>query len=349
MSIDPRLGKKAVINSKNSRVNKSPVVTTLEMAFDLFYSAKRSEGLRERTLSDYRNYWRYFNEWLAKFSYEITDVTQINAELLREYLGYMTHDHKRYEDVEDRQKDGKPLSIATVTSRLRALQTMCKFWADEDIVNENAAARVKAPRHDTEDKTVFTDAQLDALLAAPDTGSYVGIRDRTAMLTLADTGLRVNELLSLETPYIDFSARCIRLPAALNKNRKPRIIPLSPAVLRELLRLIQETSAHFETSFVFVSNYGEQLKADHFRKQLRKYATMAGIDTKETRISPHRFRDYFCTNYLVNGGDLFTLQRIVSHADVKTTQGYVRPNEGAIRDNHAQYSPVSRLSNKRRK
>lgn len=255
-----------------------------------------------------------------------TDVKQINAGLLREYLGYMTHDHTRYEDVEDRQKDGKPLSNATVTSRLRALQTMCKFWEEEEVLNDNPAASVKAPRHDTVDKTVFTDAQLDALLAAPDTGSYVGIRDRTAMLTLADTGLRINELLSLETSYIDFSARCIRLPAALNKIR--RIIPLSPSVLRELLRLIQETSAHFDTSFIFVSNYGEQLKADHFRKQLRKYATMAGIDTKETRISPHRFRDYFCTNHLVNGGDLFTLQRIVAHADVKTTQGYVRPNEG---------------------
>lgn len=103
MSADPRLKKKAVINSKNSRVNKAPVVTTLEMAFDLFYSVKRSEGLRARTLEDYRNYWRYFNEWLAKVGYEITDVTQINAELLCEYLGYMTHDHKRNEDVEERQ------------------------------------------------------------------------------------------------------------------------------------------------------------------------------------------------------------------------------------------------------
>jgi integrase/recombinase XerD len=127
MSTDPRLGKKAVISSKSSRVDKATVVTTLEMAFDLFYSAKRSEGLRERTLSDYRNYWRFFNEWLAKFGYEITDVTQINAELLREYLGYITHDHKRYEDVEDRQKDGKSLSNATVTSRLRALRQYASF------------------------------------------------------------------------------------------------------------------------------------------------------------------------------------------------------------------------------
>lgn len=349
MADDPRTGKKAVINSRSSRVVRPAAVTTLDMAFNLFYSAKRAEGVRDRTLADYRSYWRYFREWLAKSEQEVSEVKQLTTELLRAYVGYMSYEHTRYEDVEDRKKDGKPLSPATIASRLRALQTMCKFWADEELLDSNPTSKIKPPRKDTEDKTVFTDEQLTDMLAAPNTNIYVGMRDRTVMLLLADSGLRINEALRLELAHIDFTARCIRLPGALNKNRKPRIIPLSPAVLRELLRLIDETSVHFETGHVFVSNYGEPLKADQFRKLLRKYAIAAGIDTKETRISPHRFRDYFCTNYLLNGGDLFTLSRIVAHADIKTTQGYVKLNEGALRDSHAQYSPLSRITIKKRK
>lgn len=343
MASDPRKGKAAVINKRSRRDKVTPTSATLDIAFDLFYSAKRAEGVRPRTLADYKSYWRYFRKWLAESYPEIDEVKQITTTVLRDYIEYMSFDHKRYGDDKYRKKDDRKLSPVTVASRLRAIQTMCKFWAEEEILAVDPAAKIKAPRKDKEEKTVFTDEQLSALLAAPDTDTFAGFRDRTLMLLLADSGLRINEALNLEVPHMDFSARCIRLPAHMNKNRKPRIIPLSAPVVRELLKLLEENRTYFDTNHVFVANYGEPLKADHFRKRLQNYANAAGIDTKETPITPHRFRDYFCTNYLLNGGDLFTLQRIVAHADIKTTQGYVKLNEGAIRDSHAQYSPISRL------
>jgi integrase/recombinase XerD len=75
---------------------------------------------------------------------------------------------------------------------------------------------------------------------------------------------------------------------------------------------MEETQDYYDTQYVFVSNYGDRLKADQFRKRLRQYAIEAGIDTSKAQVSPHRFRDYFITNYILNGGDLFTLQRIVA-------------------------------------
>ncbi|GIP14004.1 hypothetical protein J1TS5_61740 [Paenibacillus macerans] len=342
MASDPRKGKKRIDMKRTVRAS-GPHSITLDLAFDLFYGAKRAEKVRDRTLADYKSYWRYFREWLTDAHPEIEEAAELTASIIREYIEYMSFDHTRYGSDKYRKKDDRKLSPVTVKSRLRALQTMCGFWAAEGFIGANPAEKIKPPRMDTEEKSTFSDEQLAALLDAPDMDTYVGFRDRTLMMLLADSGLRINEALRLRTQLIDFSSRCIRLPGEMNKNRKPRIIPLSAAVLRELTRLIEETQAFFETDYVFVAVYGDPLKADHFRKQLRKYAEIAGIDTKKTQVSPHRFRDYFITNYLLNGGDLFTCQRIVAHADVKTTQGYVKFNEERLRDNHSQYSPLARL------
>ncbi|WP_339323214.1 tyrosine-type recombinase/integrase [Paenibacillus sp. FSL W8-0194] len=342
MNTDPRKGKQAIINKRKGR-GQEIGATPLDIGFDLFFSAKRTEGVRSRTLADYKSYWRYFREWLAQAHPEIQFIGQITVVTLREYIEYMSHEHKRYEGVECRKQDGKTLSPATVASRLRALQTMCKFWAAEGLAQTNPAEKIKAPRKDMAEKSIITDEQLSAIIAAADTSTFAGYRDRALMLLLADTGLRINEALHLEESFIDIQSRCIRLPGHLNKNRKPRVVPVSASVLREIVRLMDENREYFDTTYIFVSNYGDRLKADQFRKRLRQYATDAGIDTTKTKVSPHRFRDYFITNYLLNGGDLFTLQRIVAHADIKTTQGYVKVNEEAMRDSHTQFSQIARL------
>jgi integrase/recombinase XerD len=314
----------------------------------MFYNAKRAEGVRDRTLADYRSYWRYFAAWLTEECKDsVKDVKGLTGPVLRAYVDYMSHGRKKYEDDPHRIKTGQKLSPVTVASRLRALQTMCKFWEEEGLLENDPAAKIKPPRRDIEEKAAFTDEHLSGLLAAADRTSFAGYRNYVLMELLADTGLRINEAVGLEEDHFDMSARCIRLPGYMNKNRKPRIVPVSTSVLRDVIRLIEDNRAYFDTNYVFISNYGEKLDPGHFRKQLKKYAAAAGIDTKAIQISPHRFRDYFCTNYLLNGGDLFSLQRIVAHADIKTTQGYVKVSEDAMRDSHTQYSPLSRLKTKR--
>lgn len=343
MSVDPRKGKKraaARIRTQTATVIGS---TSLDLAFDLFYSAKRAENIRERTLADYRSYWRYFNEWLKRAYPNVNMLRQLTTEIIRDYVAYMQHDHTRYGSDPYRMKDDRKLSPATVKSRLRAIQTMCAFWFAEGLADSDPAEKIRAPRMDLPERAGLTDNHVSAILNAPDKKTFVGFRDRTLILLLVDCGLRISEALNLRIQHFDFKSRCIRLPAEMNKNRKPRIIPTSAAVVREVIRLIEENQYRFDTDYIFVSDYGEPLKADHFRKRLRHYANIAGIDTTSVQVSPHRFRDYFITNYLLNGGDLFTLQRIVAHADIKTTQGYVRLNEDVIRDSHAEFSPIRRL------
>src|SRR5690606_28213968 len=171
-------------------------------------------------------------------------------------------------------------------------------------------------------------------------------RDKVAMSLILDTGMRVNEVFSLEVSEIDFKTRSITLPASKNKNRKPRIIPLSNAVLKLLLELITENKVHFDSKYVFLSNFGEQYNPNSFRSRLRMYKDLSGI---KKRVSPHALRHQFCHDYIMNGGDIFTLQRIVGHADIQTTRKYIQMTGVDIQSQHSLYSPIVRLRSNYRK
>jgi len=282
---------------------------------------EKAEGMRERTLEEYVNGWRYFREWLNQKDPEIRFIQQIGAEHLRSYVDYMSNKRK-YSEVPSRKQTGETLSPYTVAFRLRILRTMFNFLHRENIIGDNPISNIKQPRFDHKEKDTLTEEQLEKLLAAPDTSTYAGFRDRTLMMLLADGDL----------------------------NRKPRMVPISVHVLREVLRLIDENQRYFNSDYIFLSNYGEPLKADHFRKRLKLYAKAAGIPVEI--VSPHRFRSFFCRQFLMNGGDLFTLLRIVAHASIETTRRYVPMNDEMIRQQHEHFSPIARMGlsriNKRR-
>lgn len=349
-SADPRKGRR-IIKGRTRDLHQvsSENMVTLDHAFQIFYSSKKAEGMRERTLEEYVNSWRYFREWLNQYYPEIQFIQQIGSEHLRSYVGYMANKRK-YSEVPCRMQTGQTLSPYTVAFRLRILRTMFNFLHREKIIGSNPISNVKQPRFDHKEKETLTEEQLERLLAVPDTSTYAGFRDRTLIMLLADGGFRIHEALRLKAENIDPQTRCVHLPGWMNKNRKPRMVPISVHVLREVLRLIDENQRYFNSDFIFLSNYGEPLKADHFRKRLKLYAQEAGIPGEI--VSPHRFRSFFCWQFLVNGGDLFTLQRIVAHASIETTRRYVSMNDDIIRQQHEHFSPIARLGlsriNKRR-
>lgn len=310
---------------------------TLEDAFDYFVSYKRSEGVRERTMKDYHVLFGYFKEWLNEFYPDIERINDVTTAIIREYMIYL-RDGKYNEKT---QSYG--LSPYTVNVRIRFLKAMFNTLHAEDIVEKNPAVNVKLMKVDEDTFEPLTDEEIDRLLKAPDVKEYAQFRDLVAMLLILDTGIRVNEIFNLEMSDVDFKTRAIVLPASKNKNRKPRILPLSNQVLRLLMELISEVKTHFDTSYVFVSNFGEKYNPNSFRRRMMIYKERAGI---KKRVSPHVLRHQFCRDYILNGGDIFTLQRIVGHADISTTRKYIQFTTEDLQKQHALYSPVVRLRKK---
>jgi integrase/recombinase XerD len=180
------------------------------------------------------------------------------------------------------------------------------------------------------------------LLQQPNKKDYVGFRDYCAMVLLLDTGLRANELISLKTEHIDFQSRVIVLSGQQNKNRKPRIVPISHTTVKLLHQLVTENKASFASERLFLSCYGEPLGQNQFNKRLKYYGQLAGID-KEIRCTAHTFRHTFAKNYILNGGDSFTLQRILGHYDLRMTRRYIQMDRNDLVNQHTQFSPLNSI------
>jgi integrase/recombinase XerD len=337
--MDLRKGRR--IAQKPTARKKAETALALKEAFDLFYGAKKAEGMRETTLKkDYIANWGYFLAWLSEQYPEIESIQEISASTIRDYVNYLSG-KVAYSGDEFRKPTGRTLSPYTIENRVRPIRTLFNFLSTENMLTTNPFDGIKAQRFDKEDDVTFSDDDVRKLLAAPDTDTFAGLRDRTLMLLLADSGLRINEALRLTAEHFDVKTRCLQLPGWMNKNRKPRVVPLSPECTREVLGLINENRRYFDTDHIFVANYGEPLKDDHFRKRLKEHATNAGVDL--ALAYPHQFRSYFITTFLLNGGDLFTLQRIVAHASIETTRRYARMNDEHTREQHTQFSPLAKL------
>lgn len=314
---------------------------TFEEALEIFVRAKEAENLRERTIRDYYNHMRFLTEYLRKYHPECTTINSLTSDIIRDYINYLRKEHVQFEGIEGRKTGKRGLSPTTINIRLRTLRTMCNFWYEEGMIETNPMRTIKPIRTDEDDLVSgYTDEEIEMLLKAPDQRQFAGWRDYVLMMLMLDTGMRPNEAVSLRYEQIDFRKQTIFVPSERAKNRKGREVPVSREVLKLLRELYEETNSYFDSEgYVFMSAYGEPLAVDTFRRRLWKYAKKCGIK----KATPNMFRHTFCRNYILNGGDIFTLQRIVDHADIKTTRRYVQMETEHVQSQHNKYSPVRKF------
>lgn len=324
----------------NSIMADDSVNLSLEDALEYVFTYKQSEGLRKRTLDEYRKLYGYFLEWLNEHYPDIVHIAEIKSGVIRHYIVYLQDEH-----FNERTKEFG-LSPYTINIRLRNLRAFFNTLHKEKIVNENPTALIKLLKVDEDTFVPLTDDELERLLKAPDVREYAQFRDLVGIYLILDTGIRSSEMFNMKIEHVDFKSRCITLPGSITKNRKPRILPLSNQVLRLLMELITEVKTNFDTSLVFVSNFGEKYLPTSYRRRLIIYKDRAKIDK---RVTPHGLRHQFCRDYIMNGGDIFTLQRIAGHADITTTRKYIQFTTDDLKQQHTLYSPIVRLRQKYRK
>lgn len=341
---EKRKGKK-VVNTRRGASKQEPMIKgyTLQEGFDLFVRVKDAENVRPRTRKEYFNLFRYLVEYLDKYKPHINKVEDISSDLLRDYIYYLSNKKVRYEGNPYKKEEHKQeigLSPYTINIRIRFLKAFFNVMVKEQVIFRSPMNNIKLMKVDEDTKNPLTEDEVRYLLQQPNRHSFAQSRDLVMMLLMVDTGMRVNEICSLEVRDIDFKTRCINLPAVKNKNRKPRTIPLSGEVSRLLMDLIAENRDHFETNYVFVSNFGEPLNMDSVRNTLRKYAQKAGIDKT---VSPHAFRHFYAKQAALNGMDIFTLQRTLGHADISTTRKYIQLEKEDLITQHNLYSPLHKI------
>lgn len=319
---------------------------TFEQALDFAVAAKKAEGLRERTLIDYSKHYGYFTDWLKDVHPEFEYVDEISTQIIRDHIAYMKYDRIRYDGHKNITTNDVGLSDTTINIRLRTLKAIFNQLERDELIEINPFAKVKLLRQDVDLTNCLTDDEVKAILAQPNRRDFVGFRDYVGIVTLLDSGLRVSELLGLRAGDIDFQTRFIVLPGEMNKNRKPRMVPVSAHTAKLLLQLIEENKQFFTTDRIFMSSFGDPVSANHFNKRLKYYGAKAGISGK--KMTAHVYRHTWARAMVLNGADPFTIQKMGGWADMRTMRRYVQMDTEDMRKSHDEYTPTNRFIPKRK-
>jgi len=215
--------------------------------------------------------------------------------------------------------------------KLATLRSFYKFLLRRGQVAINPVQAVRTPKQDRRLPKFLEYEQIEKLLTAPDTADWLGARDKAMLETLYSTGIRVSELVDLDVGDVDLAGEAVRVRG---KGRKERIAPVGRTAIEALRHYLQmRGAAGFngagDVHAMIVNKHGRRLSARSVRRKLDKYLVQVGIDP--THISPHTLRHSFATHMLNNGADLRSVQELLGHRSLSTTQIYTHLTTSRIK------------------
>jgi integrase/recombinase XerD len=237
--------------------------------------------------------------------------------------------------VGDLREEG--LAARSVARAVHALRGFYRFCLREGRLQVDPMENLHAPRAFTALPRYLTPAQVEALLAAPDVSTPLGLRDRAILEVMYATGLRVSELVSLRPDDLDLD---VGILTCFGKGRKERLVPLGGQARRWTERYLQEARPQWAgrhgAGELFLSNRGRRLTRMGLWGIVRRHALTAGV---AATLTPHVLRHSFATHLLERGADLRALQAMLGHADISTTQIYTHITRERLRKVYDQYHP----------
>ncbi len=278
-------------------------------------------GLSANTRQAYERDLRLFCKTLG---FKNSDaLVNVNREQI---TGYMT------------QLKEKGLAAATIARKLAAIKAFYRFMTAEGYMDANPAEVVEAGTKGIKLPRVLSEDEVVRLLNQPDITTADGFRDRTMLEVLYATGMRVSELINLTLERVDLNMKYI---IAFGKGSKERIVPLGSVAaefLQHYLEKVRPKLTHEDrnTNIVFLAFGGHELTRQRFWQIIRAYGRKANINKA---LTPHILRHSFATHLLDNGADLRSVQELLGHSDISTTQIYTHLTNKRLRDIYAKAHP----------
>jgi integrase/recombinase XerC len=220
---------------------------------------------------------------------------------------------------------------ATVARKLATLRSFYKFLVKRRQLSSNPVLVVRTPKQEKRLPRFLEYEQVRKLLETPPMDSWLGARDRAIMETLYSTGMRVSELVAMNMDDIDFLGEVVHIRG---KNKKERIAPISSSALQIIQHYLEfrnkraQNNANFDSKVLFVNKHGRRLSTRSVRRKMDKYLKIAGLDPS---VSPHTLRHSFATHMLNNGADLRSVQEMLGHQSLSTTQIYTHLTTGKLK------------------
>jgi len=227
------------------------------------------------------------------------------------------------------------LSSSTIDRKTDSLRSIYRFLAAEKYIEEDPTRLIESSRSWSKLPGVLSIKEVESLLDQPDTSRPLGLRNKAILEIMYATGLRVSELVGLQITDVNPGVGYLR---CLGKGNKERVVPIGSKALEVVKEYLDcgRQLLHPKDSYLLVNYRGEKLTRDGVRKIIQKLAKSAGI---QKNISPHTLRHCFATHLLERGADLRSLQEMLGHADISTTQIYTHVNSKRLKEIHQKFHP----------
>lgn len=278
-------------------------------------------GLSKNTIASYRTDLAHFIGYLEKKGME--DIDSVKRQDITNYLLYL--------------KDNG-LSSNSISRALAAIKVFYKFLAQERLAKDDVAGILESPKLIRPLPNVLGIVEVDKLLNAPDTRSWMGIRDKAALEIIYATGMRVSEAADLTLDGLNLDVGFIKCKG---KGDKERVVPIGKKARDSVSRYIDKVRPRLikkgrHDSHLFLTRLGKKVSRQSLWKMIKRYTKIARI---KKEVTPHTLRHSFATHLLEGGADLRVVQEMLGHADISTTQIYTHVNKERLKAIHRQFHP----------
>ena len=216
---------------------------------------------------------------------------------------------------------GSGRSRSTIARKLASIRTFFRFLVREEVIESNPAADMRTPRKEKRLPGVMDEKQVRVLIEQPDTSTFLGLRDRAILEILYSTGIRASELVGANLGDVDLIGEVIRVRGKRKKERLAHLGACAVAAVKEYLeaRRLQPRAPFFDKRALLLNRFGKRLSARSLRRTLSKHFKAAGL---RLRVTPHTMRHSFATHLLNRGADLRSVQELLGHESLQSTQVY---------------------------
>lgn len=310
--------------------------------------------LSKKTITSYEQTLRLFAMYL-KNECEVKEAGDVREIHVREYIKYLTErgkytvvaddNSKKFNFPENREDYKKEVSKTTINNYVRNIKVFFNYLYENRYIRQNPISRIKQLKNSRKIVGYIDDSNMNKLLKCFNLSLFHEYRDYIITQLIFDTGMRLGETLLIRETDIDFVRRTIFLPADNTKGKKDRYVFFSEEMLKELKRWINYKDRYKQCEYIFCTQRGTALKVCNYETNFKKYGKRIG----QNDIHPHMLRNNFAKRYLMNGGDIYTLSKILGHSSVTVTEkAYLDLQSEDLRNKYQKHSPLMNLKRERR-
>lgn len=231
------------------------------------------------------------------------------------------------------------ISKITINGYIRDMKVFFTFLYEFDYIQKNPMLKIKQLKVERPPVDFIDDGNFKLLLKNMNSGKFVEYRDKVLIQMLLDTGMRVGECLMVKDEHVDYLRNRVYIPWENTKGKKARYVFFSDEMRKILRQWQKHRDLMVSAEYLFCNIYGGKFEINSFERNLREYGQRINL-----KVTPKTFRNNFAKRFLLNGGDVFTLSKILGHSSVTVTEkAYLDLDDEDIRKSYQKYSPLSNL------